>query len=354
MMNIYHHRVELITALLNLKYNVVVAAPRGGEEKKLEELGCKFIHMPVDNRGTSIKNDFLLLRNLSKIYTTVNPDVILTFYTKTNIYGGLIARRKKIPYIENICGLGSSLASDGLLTKVMSALYRAALKKADFVFFQNKSNIKFITEGKIYKGKYGLLPGSGVSLTRYPVLPYPESEDIEFLFCSRIIEEKGIDEYLKAAEVIKKKYPSTKFHVVGPPEAHYQSVIEDFHNKGVITYHGKLMDIHPILNRTHCSIHPSYYGEGMANILLESSASGRPVITTNLPGCGEAVEDGKTGFIVKEKDYKDLAEKIEKFILLPPEEKRKMGLEGRKKMEKEFDREIITQQYIKQIKNIVK
>ncbi|MCH5224638.1 MAG: glycosyltransferase family 4 protein [Muribaculaceae bacterium] len=353
MMNLYHHRLELIKALLERDYKVAVAAPRSGEEKKLEKLGCRFINMPVDNRGTNIGKDLGLLRHLRKIYRNERPDVILTYYTKTNIYGGMVAGWEGIPYIENICGLGTTLVGDGAFSKVMGYLYRQALKKASFVFFQNKSNIKFIGERNIYRGPHTLLPGSGVSLERYQPLPYPETENIEFLFCSRVLKEKGIDEYLKAAKEIKKKYPKTQFHVAGPCEPSYIGEIEKHFKEGLIHYHGKVMELQPLLERIHCTVLPSYYPEGMANILLESAASARPIITTGLPGCGETVEEGVTGFVVKEKDARSLAAAMEKFILLPHEEKEKMGIAGRKKMEREFDRQIVTDKYLEKIGELI-
>lgn len=354
MMNIYNHRLELIKRLLDSGFKVTVAAPPGGEEKALEKTGCRFIPMNVDNRGTNIRKDFQLLKDLRRIYKEENPDIILTFYTKTNIYGGIVAGQLNIPYIENICGLGSSLVRPNLLGKFMRLLYKTALKKSSFVFFQNTSNIDFIQSHKLYSGPHHLLPGSGVSLERYPVLPYPESSNHEFLFCSRVIKPKGIDEYLGAAKIIKDKYPDTIFHVAGPCDPQYEEKIKENVKAGIIEYHGKVMDLHPLLERVHCSIHPSYYPEGMANILLESSASGRPIITTENPGCGEAVEDGVTGYTIQDRDVDSLVAAIEKFMKLPREEKIKMGLKGRAKMEKEFDREIVTDQYLSKINEIIK
>ena len=353
MMNLYNHRLELINELLHLGYKVAVATPEGREAENLVKTGCQFIPMAVDNRGTNIKRDIKLIKDLRRIYNTVKPDIILTFYTKTNIYGGLVARSMKIPYLENICGLGTSLVKENMLGKFMRLLYKNALKKASFVFFQNKDNIRFITGNKIYNGPHDLLPGSGVSLPRYPILSYPHNKNPEFLFCSRIIKEKGIDEYLEAARKIKIKYPDTIFHVAGPCDPSYEEIVKNAHEDGTIIYHGKILDLHPLLQQTHCTIHPSYYPEGMANILLESAASGRPLITTPLPGCGETVTDNVTGFVVKEKDPADLSRVIEKFILLSPEAKEKMGLEGRKKMEKEFNRDIVIHQYVEHIKEIL-
>ena len=352
-MSIYSHRLELIKKLLELDYKVIITAPHGEEENKIKELGCVFIPVPIENRGTSIKKDFRLLKDIRNIYRQEKPDIILTFYTKTNIYGGIVARNMKIPYIENVCGLGTSLIKDNLLGRFMRLLYKEALKKSHIVFFQNKDNIKYIREKKVYKGDYVLLPGSGVSLSRYSLLPYPRGNKIEFLFCSRIIKEKGIDEYLTAARLIKSKYPDTIFHVAGPCDSDYEEILRDHEKEGIIKYHGKLMDLHPLYEQMHCLVLPSYYPEGMANVLLESAASGRPIITTNLPGCGETVNDNESGFIVKERDVDSLVNALEKFILLTPEEKETMGAKGREKMEKEFNRDIVLENYICQINKII-
>lgn len=352
MMNIYHHRLELIKALLPF-YNVVVAAPRGGEEKKLEDIGCRFVHIAVDNRGTNIIRDLRLMKNLRTLYQRENPDVILTFYTKTNIYGGLVARSLNIPYISTICGLGTSLASDGLLSKIMIMLYREAVKRAHVLFFQNTSNREFFLGRGIYAGRHDLLPGSGVSLERHSLYPYPEPKGLKFLFASRILKEKGIDEYIGAAKRIRKEYPDSKFYVVGPAEEYYENILNKAHEEGDIVYLGKLPEVGNILEEVHCNILPSYYPEGMANILLESAASGRPVITTSLPGCRETVDHEVTGFIVNPGDVDHLTDTVRKFIKMDHSHKKEMGLAGRRKMEKEFDRKIVTARYLEEIKNLI-
>lgn len=355
MMNIYHHRLELIKALLQNGFQIVVAAPRGGEVKNLEQTGCCFTHIDVDNRGTNIKNDLKLICQLKRICKKEKPDVILTFYTKTNIYGGIVARALKIPYIENITGLGSSLAKgNGILYRVMATLYKYSVGKSHIVFFQNKSNLKFFHDRKLYSGRYALLPGSGVSLQRYQLIEYPVTKTTDFLFISRILREKGIEEYISAAKRLHKKYNDIVFHVAGPCDPSCQDIIKRAEEEGVIKYHGKVYDLPELYSRIHCTVLPSYYPEGMANVLLESSASGRPVITTGLPGCGEAVDDGVTGFIVREKDSEDLASKMECFLQLDRNAREKMGKAARNKMEREFNREIVTNEYLKAISEILK
>lgn len=353
MMALYNHRLELIQRLISIGFGVTVVAPRGGEEKGLEKIGVKFIDTKMDTRGTNPKRDLKLLRALVAIINKENPGVVLTFYTKTNIYGGIACRLTNTPYIENITGLGSAVSKKGPLHKLMKALYKCAIAKASIVFFQNKSNEAFFKSGSMPVKRSRLLPGSGVCLTRFVPLEYPADGNFEFVFISRVLKEKGIEEYIEAAKLIQKKYPGTVFHVVGPADKELTSYLREAEKEGVIKYHGKTFDTTQYIKRTHCTVFPSYYAEGMANVLLESASSARPIITTNRPGCGETVEDGVTGFIVKEKDYLDLANKIERFILMPYDKKKEMGLNGRSKMEKEFNRDIVIDAYEEEIKKIL-
>ncbi len=354
MMALYNHRLELIKRLILLGFGVTVAAPRGGEEKKLESEGVKFIDMlHVETRGKNIINDFKLLRNIVHIIKEEQPGVVLTFYTKTNIYGGIACRITHTPYIENITGLGSALINGGLMQKVMKMLYKTAIAEASNVFFQNVYNVQFFKKNRMSVKRSRLLPGSGVSLERFSILEYPEEGGMEFCFISRILEEKGYKEFIEAARILKGRHPEAVFHIIGPCDEEYLPELRAAEKEGIVIYHGKSFDIVPYLRQSHCSIFPSYYAEGMANVILESAASARPVITTSLPGCGEGVDDGVSGFIVKEKDVDDLVAKMEKFISLPYETKKQMGLNGRMKMEREFNREIVIDAYVEEINRIL-
>lgn len=354
MMNIYNHRLELIKRLLGLNHQVCIVAPRGGEEKSLEKLGVRFIDTPVDNRGTNPINDLRLMMSLIRVFKREEPDVILTFYTKTNIYGGLAARLTHIPYIENITGLGSAVSKGGIIGKIMLVLYSNAVRKARIVFFQNRQNRQFFHDHNVPLIDEKLLPGSGVSLERFSIQPYPASDNLDFVFISRVLKEKGIYEYVEAAKSIKQRYPGTTLHVIGPYDEEYAEYLHQAEKDGIITVHGKVFNVPDFIRNSHCTVFPSYYAEGMANVLLESAASGRPLITTDMPGCGETVDDGVTGFVVKPQNSNDLKEKIERFIALSHEEKRNMGIAGRKKMEREFDRKIVTEAYISEINKILK
>lgn len=345
-----YFRKELIEKLVAEKNDVTVCFPKSDKVNEFINMGCKFIDIKMDRRGTNPVKDMGIIFNYLKILKETKPDIVLTFTIKPNLYGGFACRIKKIPYIANITGLGTALQNEGLLQKLTIFLYHIAFKKIKCCFMQNEDNMKFFEKHKIADGKRKLLPGSGVNLEKYKLLEYPkESDDLEFLFIGRIMKEKGIDLYIETAKYIKSKYKNTKFHVIGYCEQDYEGKLEDLQKEGIIIYHGKQDDMIPFYKLSCCTIHPTYYPEGMSNVLLESAASGRPVITTDKPGCREIVDEGVTGFIVKPQDIETLKIAVEKFINMPYEEKVNMGLAGRKKVEKEFDRNIVIDAYIKHI-----
>lgn len=203
------------------------------------------------------------------------------------------------------------------------------------------------------KGRSQLLPGSGVNLEFHTLKPYPSAEGpVRFLFISRIRVEKGIEEYLAAAEAIRREIPNTEFHIIGGCEGDYESRLKRMTEEEIVCYHGMQSDVRPFIEQASCIIHPSFYPEGMSNVLLEACAAGRPVITTDRPGCGEIVDSGKTGFIVRQQDKQDVIEKVRMFLAKNYEERKQMGLSARKKMEREFDRQIVVKAYVDEIKSL--
>jgi len=199
-----------------------------------------------------------------------------------------------------------------------------------------------------------MLPGSGVNLDQYQTQPYPNGETIDFVFIARVMKEKGIDQYLEAAKVIRERHPETRFHICGFCEQNYEQTLRELSDNGTVIYHGLVADMKPIYCMASCTVHPTYYPEGLSNVLLESAASGRPIITTNRSGCREVITDDVNGFIVKQQDSADLIEKIEKFLALSNAERKAMGLAGRAKVESEFDRKIVIQKYLEETKKVCK
>jgi len=351
-MGLYNFRKELLEEFINQNHEVIVSLPNDEYVPKLEELGCKFIDTPISRRGTNPLTDLKLLMNYKKIIKNVDPDVVLTYTIKPNIYGGLACRLAKVPYIANITGLGSAVENGGLLQKITLFLYKIALKRAKCVFFQNKENKEFLTKKEIVKGNHKILPGSGVNLNEYSLMDYPSDENINFLFISRVMKEKGIDQYLDAASYIKGKYSNTVFHIVGFCEEAYEAKLKEMQAQNIISYHGKQNDVRKFHEISHCTIHPTYYPEGMSNVLLESAACGRPIITTDRAGCREIIDNDINGYLVEQQNSQDLINKIEKFIELGKKAKNEMGIQGRMKVEKEFDRRIVVKTYLNELSEI--
>lgn len=349
---LYNFRVELVQRLLSEGYDIHICLPYGPKVKNMVEMGCNFIPISIDGRGMNAIKDINLMRTYNKVFKKLQPDIILTYTTKVCIYAGIVAGKMKIPYLVNISGLGTATEQRGLLQPLMIFLYRRAVKNAQCVFFQNKQNLTFFGEHHMYQGKHQLIPGSGVNLKRWYLMEYPDdSMGVEFLFMARVIKEKGIEYYIAVAETIKGEYPNTVFHVLGPCDGNYRDILASYEEKGIIQYHGEVQDTREYLKKAHCTIHPSYYPEGISNVLIESAACGRPVITTDRSGCRETVEDGVTGYLFQTKNQEQLIACVHKFMRLNNEERRAMGLAGRRKMEREFDRNIVLDAYMEQIKN---
>lgn len=347
---LYNFRFELVERLLAQGDDVYICLPDGPKVSKMVEKGCKYIPISIDGRGTDPIKDSKLMYNYYKIFKEVQPDVILTYTTKVCIYAGIVAGWMKIPYLMNVSGLGTATEQKGPLQPIMLALYRAAAKHAKCVFFQNTENQEFFKTHNLYNGNQKLIPGSGVNLSKWNVKDYPNDTDgVQFLFMARIIKEKGIEEYVKAAEAIKKEYPTAIFHVLGACDGDYKEYLDMHEKNGTILYHGEVQDTAEFIKNAHCTIHPSYYPEGISNVLLESAACGRPVITTDRSGCRETVEDGITGYMIQQKNTEELIVAVQKFMRLNNEQRKKMGLAGRRKVEAEFDRNIVVDAYVDEI-----
>lgn len=356
---LYNFRKELIQELINpnmylkgrkdISAEVYIALPYGKRVDELKELGCKFIDIPIERHGTNPVHELKLYHKYVTVLKKIRPNVVFTYTIKPNIYGGIACKKLNIPCIMNITGLGTAVENGGIMQKFMILLYRLAVPGAKKIFFQNSENERFFAENGLAEEKHSILPGSGVNLDKFVVSDYPSEEIIEFVFVSRIMKEKGIDQYLEAAKYIRNKYPNTIFHICGDCEAEYKGRLDQYVDEHIVIYHGRVNDMPSVYKKTHCIIHPTYYPEGMSNVLLEACASGRPIITTDRSGCREIVDNGVNGFIVEKKNSEDLVEKIERFLALSYKEKKAMGLAGRKKVEQQFDRKIVINKYVDEI-----
>lgn len=352
---VYNLRREVIEAMLAKGWQVAVACDRKQHAEELEEMGCRLLPLEVARHGKNPLQDLALLRAYGRLLDAERPDVVLTYNIKPNVYGGMACAKRGIPYLVNVCGLGTPVENPGPMQVLTVALYKRGVKKAACVFFQNQENEDFFNARRMAPGHHHLLPGSGVNTARFALLPYPNGETVDFLFISRVMKEKGIDQYLEAARVIHARHPETVFHILGGcDDESYRKTLAEMEATGAIRYHGQQPSVLPFQEISACTVHPTYYPEGMSNVLLESAACGRPIITTDRSGCREIVEDGVNGFVCRQKDSADLIAQIEKFLALPWEQRREMGLAARRKVEKEFDRRIVVDAYLEEIEAAVK
>ena len=334
---LYQFRKELIEELLK-QHEVVISLPDGDFIKPLEDIGCKFIDTPVDRRGINPATDFKLFDEYRRLLKQEKPDLVITYTIKPNVYGGLVCRLAHIPYAVNITGLGTAFENGGLLKKIVTSMYKVACKKAKVVFFENEENRQILIREKIVKeAQTHRLNGAGVNLEKYQVSEYPEGEKIKFLFMGRVMAEKGINELFEAMKKLVAEGINCEMDVLGGYEEDYTEKIQEYESEGRLHYHGYQKDVRPFIEKCNCFVLPSWH-EGMANTNLESAASGRPVITSCIPGCMEAVVDGVSGFLVERKNAEDLYRVMKKFAVLPYEERKAMGLAGRKHMEEVFDK----------------
>lgn len=346
-------RKELLEELAKDNYLFCSTPNEDGFLPEIEKIGCKCILTDFNRRGMNPFEDIKLIREYKRIINQVKADVVFTYTVKPNIYGGIACQQMHVPYMCNITGLGTSIENGGVLSRLVLYLYKIGLKKAKCVFFQNEQNLSVFRKKGIVKGNTVLLPGSGVNTTEHNLEDYPEDSDcFRFLFIGRIMKDKGVEELFQALEMLVKEGKKVFLDVVGGSDENYSEQIKVLENQGVLKYHGQQNNVHSFYANAHCLVLPSYH-EGMANVLLEAASTGRPVIASLIPGCEETFDDGVTGFGCKVKDTVSLKEAMAKMYSTPWKERKEMGLRGRKKVKKQFDRQIVVKEYKEQL-NIIK
>ena len=350
---IYNFRLELVKRLLSDGHRVVISTPFGSHIDTFRDMGCECVHTSVDRHGMNPIKDLKLLLSYRKLIRQIKPDMVFTYTIKPNVYGGLACQWTKTPYVANVTGLGTAVENGGIKQKLVLLLYKLGVKRAQKVFFQNEYNKEFMLQHGVAGQCADLLPGSGVNLQQHCLEPYPAEEEngrLLFLIIGRLMKDKGTDEVLYAVRKIKQLHPNVVFRFLGFYDGDYEQKIKAAVREGIVEHPGQVSDVHAQIKESHATIHASYH-EGMANVLLESAACGRPVIATDIPGCRETFEEGVSGISCKPRDGESLVAAIRSFIALPYEEKAKMGLAGREKMEHEFDRQLIVQRYMEELFN---
>lgn len=352
----YNFRAGLIKYLLRNDYSVDVAAPFDTDyTAKIEDLGATFHSIEISAKGTNPVTDLILIRNITKLLNKTKPDIAFFYTIKPNIYGGYAAHICKIPFIAVTTGLGYTFINENIVSTIARKLYKISFKHAEKVLFLNNDDKKDFLKYKILpEDKCLILNGEGIDTERFYLKALPKKPS--FLLMARMLWDKGIGEFVEAARIVKRDWPDIEFNLLGflnaeNPSAISKEQIQEWEDEGVVKYLGVTSDVLPFLHNNLSVVLPSYR-EGIPISLLEAASTGRIVITTDVTGCREAVNDKQTGFLCKVKNAEDLADKIRKVILMTPEERYEMGMQARKKVEDEFDQQIIFDIYCQMLNNI--
>ncbi|MGN1014582.1 MAG: glycosyltransferase family 4 protein [Butyricicoccus sp.] len=347
---LWRFRKELIAELMKER-EVVLGMPFVGHEEDFQKMGLRCIPIEIDRRGINPKRDWKLIKRYQKLLAEEKPDLVITYSIKPNIYAGLLCRRMKIPYCANVQGLGTAFQKKGL-AQFVTFLYKMAFQAVQTVFFENEGNAQeFLMRGILPKEKQTVLHGAGINLEQYALEPYPENEIVHFLYLGRIMREKGIDELFSAVKRLRNDGERFVLDLVGFFEDSYKEQVEQLERQNIVCFHGFQEDPRPFYAAADCVVLPSYH-EGMSNVLLEAAAAGRPLITSDIPGCREAVNDGISGFLVEVKNSDQLYEAMKRILHTERSEREKMGMAGRTKMEQEFRKEAVVAETVQSIKRI--
>lgn len=350
---LYNFRKELIKELVKSS-EVYISIPKSEENSFFTNLGCQIIETEIDRKSKNIFKDFMLIIKYIEIMKYIKPDIIFSYTIKPNIFGSVASNILKIRQINNVTGTGATFINRNMTSEFVKLLYKFSIKNSYKIFFQNNGDLSFFKKEKILNDNYELLPGSGVNLSEFKFSPMKfDNDEIHFIFIGRIMKVKGIEEYLEAAKSIKNKFPNAIFNIAGfIEEKEYLELINEYHNKKIINFLGFQKDIKGVIEKCHCTVLPSHGGEGVPNVLLESAAIGRACIASNIPGSDLVIDNNKNGYLFDAHNSIELSKKLECFLLLNNKNKRKMGEEGRKIVEVEFDRNIVIDKYLEELKGV--
>lgn len=356
--NLLNFRAGLINGLISSGFEVVAVAPLDKYVPELELLGCRFVHIEIDNKGTHPFRDMLLLWRYWRLLKFEKPDLCLFFTVKPNVYGSLASTICGTPFINNVSGLGAVFIQGGWLKRFVSALYRLAFRKSNQVFFQNRDDLGLFLENNLVKVELtDVLPGSGINLHFFTPSDAAARKSLtspfRFLLIARMLKDKGVVEFVNAAQLIKELGLKAEFCLLGfldvqNPAAISSEQMKEWTDQGFVKYLGVSDDVREHIASADCIVLPSYR-EGTPRTLLEAAAMGKPIITSNVVGCKEVVEHGINGFLCEVKNAQDLTLKMREMLHFSKDQRKLMGQNGRLKMEKQFDEQIVIQKYLKAI-----
>lgn len=344
-------RRPIIKMLLAEGHKVSVLAAPDPSLDKIADLNISYVPLQMDAKGLSPASTFGQVGVMRRQFAQLKPDIVLSFTIKNNVFGAFAARRAGIPFVPNITGLGTAFLSGKAMQFLTEQLYRRAFRDLPLVLMQNEDDrALFIKRGLVRPEQVRLLPGSGVDLVHFAPTPYPGNVKAPvFLMIGRLLGDKGVAEFVAAADLVKRRFPHARFQLLGPFGTDNRSglgakEVEQWTSRNLIEYLGETSDVRPHISAADCVVLPSYR-EGSPRSLLEAAAMARPLIATDVPGCRSVVEDERTGYLCRAKDPESLAEAVERLLDLPVAERAEMGERGRQKMKREYDQSIVIDVY---------
>jgi glycosyltransferase involved in cell wall biosynthesis len=350
--NLVNFRGGLIEALRSKGFRIVAAAPPDpAMEARLAAMGCEFVPVAIDASGISPWRDLHTIGSFAALIRKHRPSAWLSWTIKPNTYGAFVAARHGVPAFPNVSGLGTAFIRRSPLTAIARQLYRTGFRRAPAVLFQNPADRDlFVGQRLVRPGQARLLPGSGIDTAHFasasPARPAPR----RFVMLARLVADKGVREYVAAARRIRAQWPDARFRLIGPAEVANRTAIprdelERWIAEGAIDYSEPLADVRPAIEEADFVVLPSYR-EGMSRVLLEAAAMGRPIVTTDVPGCRDVVTDGVNGYLCEPRSAEALAAALDRAAQAGDAEWAAMARAGRARAETEFSQDRVNALYL--------
>lgn len=358
--NIFNFRMNIVKALHLQGYHVLCIAPEDKYSPLLVSEGVSYIPVKMDQRGVNPWKDLRLFFSLWKIYKAYQPAVILQYTIKPNVYGTIAATLSGIPVVNNVSGLGTVFLNNRLSSRIARWMYRFAFQFPYRVFFQNPEDLRLFVDAKLVKERLcQVIPGSGVDLHRFSSTAFERHDPFVFLMASRLIYDKGLQEYLEACKLVKQQLGDrVSFALQGAPADQEQAgivreKIEEVLSSYPVVYYSFTDRIEDFVKDADVVVLPSYR-EGLSRLLLESAAMGKPLIATDVPGCRDVVRHEVNGLLCRVKDPVDLSRAMLMMYGKTAEELKQFSQNSRRIVEEEYSEAIVSQAYLDVVSAVLK
>jgi glycosyltransferase involved in cell wall biosynthesis len=356
--SLINFRGGLIRALIDQGADVIVLAPWDRHAQALSDLGCKVVSLEMSREGLNPIKEFGTIFHYALILRKYSPSLCLLYTVKPNLYGSLASILTRVPVFCTITGLGTAFIAGGILSLLAEWSFKLIRNLPKRTFLQNRDDFQLFLDRKlISRDKMRLVSGSGVNLKFFSFSPMSLTDKTIFLFVGRIVKDKGIQEYVMAARLVRQNFPNSEFWIAGALNVPNRTAVDSltvkkWQQEGTVQYLGEVESIKEIIEASQCVVLPSYR-EGLPRCLMEACAVGRPVIATDVPGCRDIVEPNHNGYLCRPKDAFDLYEKMSEFIQLSDQGKIRMGMRARAKAEKNFGEEAVIASYLEEINQVL-